>query len=372
MSTLITTLEQVQKSNEGKDFSVHSSPSTTIQIIQDKCRQKQHLSSHTLPVSDFQVDASIAAIHGVARTLGLSLVLKSRPLAWDGYGNFVLRNLAQAEGVIAALGNRPLYAEKWDNVCHLVFAPLRPEAVVKSLSGAGVFSVEMFLMQVRQYTIEACEASQYENYLPAILSLPPGPEYCFCSHAQSDRTFVFYDGVNNHDKHPGDSIHLYGKSECRSSRKMRHITVVADPNAQLKAWLRPLLESLPSSSSEETDLYAPLSATPGFSDPNPLVGVWSDSDLPAMLPAARILNRSKIPHGRAMATLPVIGVPIKGSALDGVDSLHSIAQMPMRITIRQTISMELPRLGALALASTDILEIYGKYLLSYGISNTQF
>ena len=34
----------------------------------------------------------------------------------------------------------------------------------------------------------------------------------------------------------------------------------------------------------------------------------------------------------AMTALPVIGVPVKGSSLDGVDSLHSIVQMPVRIT----------------------------------------
>ena len=32
----------------------------------------------------------------------------------------------------------------------------------------------------------------------------------------------------------------------------------------------------------------------------------------------------------AMTALPVIGVPVKGSSLDGVDSLHSIVQMPVR------------------------------------------
>ena len=156
---------------------------------------------------------------------------------------------------------------------------------------------------------------------------------------------------------------------------MGHITVVADSDSQLKARLRPLLESLPSHSSEEVNLYTPLSATPGsgFSDPNPLVGVimGSDSDLPVMLPAARILDQFKIPYEltivsahrtpdrlieyarsassrglrtiiagaggaahlpgmvAAMTALPVIGVPVKGSTLDGVDSLHSIVQMPV-------------------------------------------
>jgi phosphoribosylaminoimidazole carboxylase len=35
----------------------------------------------------------------------------------------------------------------------------------------------------------------------------------------------------------------------------------------------------------------------------------------------------------AKTTLPVIGVPVKGSTLDGVDSLHSIVQMPRGIPV---------------------------------------
>merc|ERR1712080_268429 len=35
----------------------------------------------------------------------------------------------------------------------------------------------------------------------------------------------------------------------------------------------------------------------------------------------------------ALTPLPVIGVPIKGSTLDGVDSLHSIVQMPRGIPV---------------------------------------
>jgi phosphoribosylcarboxyaminoimidazole (NCAIR) mutase len=31
----------------------------------------------------------------------------------------------------------------------------------------------------------------------------------------------------------------------------------------------------------------------------------------------------------SMTPLPVIGVPVKGSTLDGVDSLYSIVQMPV-------------------------------------------
>lgn len=169
---------------------VHPSPST-IKIIQDKFIQKEHLLSRGSPISPFlPVKSDVASLQSAADTLGLPLMLKSRTLAYDGRGNFVVRDLSQASDAIAALGNRPLYAEKWvpfvkeiavmvvrttdgqtrsypavetvhkENICHLVFAPLRSrdstlssraqsiaEAAVKTFEGAGVFGVEMFLME---------------------------------------------------------------------------------------------------------------------------------------------------------------------------------------------------------------------------------
>jgi phosphoribosylaminoimidazole carboxylase len=175
---------------------------------------------------------------------------------------------------------------------------------------------------------------------------------------------------------PGASVHLYGKAECRKGRKMGHVTITADSDAELRQRLRPLLEWLPSGTSkEELDLYSPIPPPigSGLSHAFPLVGVimGSDSDLPIMTPAARILESFNIPYEltivsahrtpdrlvsyarsassrgirviiagaggaahlpgmvAAMTALPVIGVPVKGSSLDGLDSLYSIVQMPV-------------------------------------------
>lgn len=168
---------------------VHPSP-FTIKTIQDKFVQKQHLHASGCPISEFlPVESTVEAVTAAVERLGLPLMLKSRTLAYDGRGNFVIRELSQVQEAITALGNRPLYAEKWvpfvkeiavmvvrsrsgevlsypavetvhkENICHLVFAPLRSrdpsiaerartvaENAVKTLQGAGVFGVEMFLM----------------------------------------------------------------------------------------------------------------------------------------------------------------------------------------------------------------------------------
>lgn len=233
------------------------------------------------------------------------------------------------------------------------------------------------------YTIEACETSQYENHLRAILSLPiasttlkvPSAAMLNLLGSSDDLSELvgfaeFALGV------PGASVHLYGKKECRKGRKMGHITITANSDAELRARLRVLLQCLPGAdAASDIDLYAPEAPRPGsgLSHKQPLVGVimGSDSDLPVMLPSAHILDRFEIPYEltivsahrtpdrlveyarsaaarglrvvvagaggaahlpgmvAAMTALPVIGVPVKGSSLDGVDSLHSIVQMPV-------------------------------------------
>lgn len=179
-------LAEIQKST---NVEIHPTPST-IKIIQDKFKQKEHLSAHGSPVSKYVGVDTPESIRVAGEKLGYPLMLKSRTLAYDGRGNFVVRDPSQVEEAVTALGGRPLYAEQWvpfvkeiavmvvrttggdvvsypvvetvhkDNICHLVFAPLRSkdasldsraravaEEAIKSLPGAGIFGVEMFLME---------------------------------------------------------------------------------------------------------------------------------------------------------------------------------------------------------------------------------
>jgi phosphoribosylaminoimidazole carboxylase len=232
------------------------------------------------------------------------------------------------------------------------------------------------------YTIEACETSQYENHLRAILSLPIGSTALKVPSAamlnllgSSNDVSELLDFADFALGVSGASVHLYGKAGCRKGRKMGHITLTANSDAEIRARLRQLLERLPGGDASDIDLYAPEAPQPGsgLSHKQPLVGVimGSDSDLPVMLPAAHILDRFHVPYEltivsahrtpdrlveyarsasarglqvivagaggaahlpgmvAAMTALPVIGVPVKGSSLDGVDSLHSIVQMPV-------------------------------------------
>ena len=318
-----------------------------------------------------------------------------------------------------------------DSICHTVYAPLRvndpetsrrareiAERAVETFEGAGIFGVEMFLMPDNSllineiaprphnsghYTIEASETSQFENHLRAVTGMPLGDTGLKVPAAAMVNILGLADLSKDPDAVtktlapavrslyiPGATTHLYGKSGCRPGRKMGHVIVVGESDAEVHARVGEILDELDiateaaASSSQRWDTEAAharamRSAQSGrsardFSHPQPLVGVimGSDSDLAVMTAAAQSLKDHDVPfeltivsahrtpdrmrdYARnapargirviiagaggaahlpgmvaAQTTLPVIGVPVKGSSLDGTDSLYSIVQMPVR------------------------------------------
>lgn len=477
----VDALDAAQASS--KAIEVHPAPST-LRTIQDKYIQKEWLKARSISIAPFcSVEASEQAVRDAGKSLGYPYMLKSRTLAYDGRGNYVVRSDADAAAALKALGagpevdeksRRKLYAEKWvpfekeiavmvvrgkngevrsypvvetihrDSICHLVYAPLRvrdpkiiaaakqtAERAIATFEGAGVFGVEMFLLadgailineiaprphNSGHYTIEACESSQYENHLRAVLGLPlgstemkvqsavmlnflgPPTSTSLLSRSQPSIDELVKTALNI----PGCTVHLYGKAESRPGRKMGHVTIVGASDAEVRTRLRPLLLQLGVDAQQAIDnALAPLPQhrdehgklrNGAFNSRNPLVGIimGSDSDLPVMRDAAKMLDGFEIPYeltivsahrtpdrlveyaktavtrglrvviagagGAAhlpgmvasMTALPVIGVPVKGSTLDGVDSLYSIVQMPRGIPVATVAINNATNAGLLA------------------------
>ncbi|KAF5375617.1 hypothetical protein D9757_008510 [Collybiopsis confluens] len=237
-----------------------------------------------------------------------------------------------------------------DSICHLVWAPFRTANVeqdpfiranvqriaqeaIKSFTGAGVFGVELFLLASGEilineiaprphnsghYTIEACESSQFDNHLRAILGLPLGSTKIKVGAAgmlnilgsnrliqpQPSKVSFSSDPLIDKLTHvalstPGATPHLYGKAQSRKGRKMGHITVVGVSDAEVGERMAGLLSALadfehPTTDSESSSALS--SYRPhlhGQSHPHPLISIimGSDSDLPTMLPAAQILQK---------------------------------------------------------------------------------
>ena len=167
-------------------------------------------------------------LQNAANTFGFPLMLKSKRLAYDGRGNAVAKTANDLNEAVKSLGglDTGLYAEKWvpferelavmvarsksgevvaypvvetvheDNICDTTFAPAMisnklaqkaqdvAKSAIASFEGAGIFGVELFLLEDGEtvllnecaprphnsghYTIEACNCSQcnaLESYL---------------------------------------------------------------------------------------------------------------------------------------------------------------------------------------------------------------
>jgi phosphoribosylaminoimidazole carboxylase len=187
-------VEALEKAQHSRDIPIYPKP-FTIRVIQDKYLQKNRLKGSGCPIAPFrQVESTVESVLEAVQEFGTPLMLKSRTLAYDGRGNYVIQDTADIPKALAALRDRPLYAEKWiffekeiavmvvqstsgevrsypvvetvhkDNICHLVFVPLRSrdatlcaraqkiaENAIGKSYGPGTFGVEMFLMKDGTY-----------------------------------------------------------------------------------------------------------------------------------------------------------------------------------------------------------------------------
>lgn len=254
-------------------------------------------------------------------------------------------------------------------------------------SSFGIYGIELFILadgnillneiaprphNSGHYTMEACDIDQFEMHLRAILSLPcpkpimKAPIACMINILGEDSMDETKSLLKKAMTLPNVGIHWYGKSESRKGRKMAHFTITSSSIMDLSQSLLKL------------DLD-PKDYNIDYIENNksPLVGIimGSDSDLDTMKDAAEILDQFKIPYEltivsahrtptrmysyaqsaverglkviiagaggaahlpgmvAALTSLPVIGVPVKTSTLNGQDSLLSIVQMPRGIPV---------------------------------------
>ena len=265
--------------------------STTIELVQDKLIQKQALRDAGIAVVPFAAVNSQEEILQLADKLGWPLVLKARRDGYDGKGNITLNNATDIDDAWSKLNgnNQKLYAEAFchftgelavmvtrgldgkmvnypvvesvqkDHVCHIVRAPARIDdelsdamielarKAVKIIDGVGTFGIEMFLSKENQiilnemaprvhnsghYTIEACECSQFENHVRAILGMPLGstkmiaPAAVMINMLGEEQGRGYPVGIEKALAVKGAHIHVYGKTTTNIGRKMGHITAL--------------------------------------------------------------------------------------------------------------------------------------------------
>ncbi|KAI1073503.1 phosphoribosylaminoimidazole carboxylase [Whalleya microplaca] len=239
------------------------------------------------------------------------------------------------------------------------------------------------------YTIEAVpQMSQYKAQLYSILDkvsekgfnltprVPSSIMLNILGGAQATSHDRFVELADNtQDEYTDIYVHLYGKAS-KPGRKIGHITATGFSSVdQLAETISPLIRVMDEIRAERIGSPVPAAPQQPQPKPTPLVAVTmgSDSDLPVLSAGLKILDDFRVPYvvritsahrtpqhmmDFAAATsrsgcrviiaaaggaahlagmlaseshLPVIGVPVRASVLDGVDSLYSMVQMPRGI-----------------------------------------
>ncbi len=263
-----------------------------LRIIQDKGLQKQFYAEHGIPSTPFVLLKGPEEIKDHASLL--PAFLKARTGGYDGKGVMPINSIEDAAAafagpsvleqrasialelavlvVVSASGEHVVYDPvemvfdpRYNLVDHLrsparIDAKLAKEAqelalrVAIAFAAPGLYAVELFLtpegsLLVNEtaprahnsghHTIEACASSQFDQLLRVYMGWPLGD-----THAKMPAAMInlvgeggsgapMMEGAQEILQLPGTFIHLYGKAETRSGRKMGHVTVTAADHAAL-------------------------------------------------------------------------------------------------------------------------------------------
>jgi phosphoribosylaminoimidazole carboxylase len=100
-------MDAVQKS---KNIPIYPSPAT-VRLIQDKYVQKDHMrkSAFAIPTSNFEIINNIDDGKAFGTKYGFPFMLKARTGAYDGKGNYAVKNMQDVENGINALSRFWIY-----------------------------------------------------------------------------------------------------------------------------------------------------------------------------------------------------------------------------------------------------------------------
>lgn len=260
-----------------------------LHTTQNRLREKTFLSGGGFPVTPFRHIRTIQDLRTAVDELGTPCVLKTAGFGYDGKGQSKIKTADDIDTAFAALngsdavleafvdfekevsvvcardqnGNFAHYGvienEHADHILDVSFAPAIvsesvfdqaidiARSVAETLDYVGTLCVELFLTRdgsvlinelaprphnSGHLTFDACVTSQFEQQLRAVCGLPLGSTEFYRPTAMANLLGDVWKNSEpnwaNALAHPNVKIHLYGKAEPRSGRKMGHITVMAD------------------------------------------------------------------------------------------------------------------------------------------------
>ena len=271
---------------EAEGVKVYPKPSV-LKIIKNKILQKQFYHQHKIPTAEFIITHDQAEL--MRQVHFFPAVHKLGTGGYDGRGVEIIKNIEDVEkgfdapAVLEKLipiqkeisqivavnekGDTALYPPVemlFDPVLNLLDYQLCPAelntqtlykveaialAAVRNLQSSGIFAVEMFVDKSNDvfvneiaprvhnsghHTIEAHYSSQFDMLWRVILGYPLGNTEAILPSimvniigSEGFNGAVKYEGLEEILQMENAFVHLYGKKETRSGRKMGHVTILS-------------------------------------------------------------------------------------------------------------------------------------------------
>ena len=272
----------------GKRAPVHP-PAKAFAVAQDRLVEKDFMRGLGIPVADYADVHDEQSLRDALARVKLPAILKTRRFGYDGKGQALVRDEAEAFAALRQLGGLPAIIERLvtfereisvivvrgkdgemkfydlvENVHqHGILAISRVPAhihndcaeearriagkIAGALGHVGVLCVEMFqrgadtphllvneiaprVHNSGHWTIDACAVSQFEQHIRAIAGWPLAAP---SRHSDAVMENLIGDEVESWRERAAEprlALHLYGKSEIRPGRKMGHFTKLLPSN----------------------------------------------------------------------------------------------------------------------------------------------
>ncbi len=256
-----------------------------LAVAQDRFDEKSFFNTLGIATPPFASIASQADLDAAIATISAPAILKTRRLGYDGRGQIRIKTLDEARGAFAKLGapgilegfcaferEVSIIAARSTNgdvafydLCENVHAggilsrttlPAQVNAdtetrardaarrVLEALNYIGVLTIEFFVMpnaalvanemaprvhNSGHWTIEGALTSQFEQHIRAVAGWPLGPTTRIADIEMLNLIGGDADDWPTLAADPAAHLHLYGKRDARSGRKMGHVTKLVRP-----------------------------------------------------------------------------------------------------------------------------------------------
>ena len=254
-----------------------------LAVSQDRLMEKEFLAGLGIATAAFARVDDPGSLEAALDAIGRPAILKTRRFGYDGKGQAVIGESADAAAALAAVGRAPAILEGFvpfareisviavrdaagrfaaydpaenvhrDGILHTSTVPARtaPETakaarrtaqtIVEGLDYVGVIGVEFFVteeggaerLRVNEFaprvhnsghwTEDACAVSQFENHVRAVAGWPLGPTGRDFDVVMTNLIGAEAGRWGALAADPAARLHLYGKREPRAGRKMGHV-----------------------------------------------------------------------------------------------------------------------------------------------------